>query len=76
MLTVRSTVPWHMHVSQEVSRLWRQDFTVVLFTLEMYLDNLRAKLTNIAHSSSRDGPVSAWLTSEEPDNVVPVPKNI
>jgi hypothetical protein len=40
----------------------------------MYSDNLIPELPNTGHSSIRDGPATAWLTSEWPGNVIPVPK--
>jgi hypothetical protein len=42
---------------------------------QVYSENLSADFPNTAHSSSRDGPATAWLTSERPDNVIPVPEN-
>jgi hypothetical protein len=41
----------------------------------MYLDNLIPELSTTAHSCGQHGPATAWLTSEQPDNVVLVPKN-
>jgi hypothetical protein len=42
--------------------------------LPMCPDNLITELPNIAHDCIRDGPATAWLMSERPDNVIPVPK--
>jgi hypothetical protein len=40
----------------------------------MYSDNLIPELPNTAHSCSQDGLATAWLLSERPQSVIPVPK--
>ena len=40
----------------------------------MYSGKVIAEILNTAHSCSRDSPATAWLTSERPDKVIPVPK--
>lgn len=35
---------------------------------------LISELPNTAHSCSRHGPASAWLTSERPSDVIPIPQ--
>lgn len=42
--------------------------------LQMYSDDLIPELPKTAHSCRRDGPATAWLPSERPGNVMPVPK--
>jgi hypothetical protein len=39
--------------------------------VQMYSDNF---IPNTAHSCSQHGPATAWLTSEERGNVIPVLK--
>jgi hypothetical protein len=40
----------------------------------MYSDNLIPELPDTAHRYNQDGLVTAWLTSEWPGNIIPIPE--